>query len=87
MLEKYFRNLKEEELNSGVAVWLHGKGFEDTSITPHPEGTGPVCGPYLIERVIYRNNVEPRVFIINPETGRGRSMMSSWLLVPREKQC
>ena len=86
MIEKDFRELREEELAAGVAIWLQGKSFLDTSPVGPPAGTGlnPVCGPFLIERILFQSFPEPRVDLVNPETGDRRSMMCSWLLVPKE---
>ena len=88
MTEKDFRELRSEELATGTAIWLQGKSFLDTSPLGPPAGTGrhPVCGPFLIERILFRSQPEPRVDIIDPSTGDRRSMMSSWLLVPKEEK-
>ena len=87
MTENNFREIKNDELRAGIAIWLQGKSFLDTSGIEPPIGTGrrPVCGPFLIERVLFQSMPEPRVDIVNPATGDRRSMMSSWLLVPKEK--
>ena len=91
MTEKDFRDIRLEELATGRAIWLQGKSFLDTSGVGPPAGTGrhPVCGPYLVERVLFGNFQgirEPRVDLVDPETGQRRSMMCSWLLVPREEK-
>lgn len=89
MNEKDFRELRSEELATGIAVWLQGKSFLNTSGVGPPAGTGrhPVCGPFLVERVLFGscNIEEPRVDLVDPATGDRRSMMRSWLLVPREE--
>jgi len=91
MTEKYFRELRSEELATGTAVWLQGKSFLDTSpVAPvfHSVTIArPVCGPFLIEKVLFGgcNIEEPRVDLVDPATGDRRSMMRSWLLVPREE--
>ena len=87
MTEKDFRELRSEELVMGVAIWLQGKSFLDTSGVGPPAGTGrhPVCGPFLVERVLFGNMQgikEPRVDLVDPATGDRRSMMSSWLFLP-----
>tara|TARA_X000000950_G_C13789064_1_gene608565 strand:+ start:647 stop:919 length:273 start_codon:yes stop_codon:yes gene_type:complete len=90
MIKRDFRTVKQTELKSGLAIWLDGRGFEDTNpvhVPIGPEKTGPVCGPFLVDRVLFQSRPEPRVDIIDPETGRRRSMMSSWLLVPKEDKC
>ena len=73
----------------GTAVWFHGKSFLNTSSVWPPAGTEsrPVCGPFLIEKVLFDcgHIQEPRVDLIDPATGDRRSMMRSWLLVPKEK--
>ena len=92
MIKHNFRTVGKTEVRTGLAIWLDGRHFEDTnpisSGRPN-DGTNPVCGPFLVDRVLFGNYQgirEPRVDIIDPETGRRRSMMSSWLLVPKEEQ-
>ena len=86
MTEKDFRELRQDELKTGTAIWLQGKSFLDTSGIGPPAGTGrhPVCGPFLIERILFQTQPEPRVDLVDPATGDRRSMMCSWLLVPKE---
>ena len=86
MTRRNFRTPMHTELRSGLAIWLDGRHFEDTNpIGPKPrDQTTPVCGPFLIERVLFQSRPEPRVDLIDPETGNRRSMMCSWILVPRE---
>ena len=91
MIKRDFRTPSKTEVHAGLAIWLDGRFFEDTNpIGPKPnDDTSPVCGPFLVERVLFGNFQgirEPRVDIVDPETGRRRSMMSSWLLVPKEKE-
>ena len=95
MIKKHFRTVGQNEVEAGIAIWLDGKDFEDTNpIGPNYDGDiSPVCGPFLVERVLFspqppneRWGREPRVDLVDPETGRRRSMMSSWLLVPKEKE-
>ena len=95
MIKRDFRTVGRNEVTTGLAVWLDGKHFEDTNpIGPKPnDDKSPVCGPFLVERVLFqphppnaRFGPEPRVDILDPTSGRRRSMMSSWLLVPKEKQ-
>tara|TARA_Y100000992_G_C20941914_1_gene339465 strand:- start:5 stop:280 length:276 start_codon:yes stop_codon:yes gene_type:complete len=89
MIKRNFRTVGKTEVKAGLAIWLDGRFFEDTNpIGPKPnDDTNPVCGPFLVERVLFGNHQgirEPRVDLVDPETGRRRSMMSSWLLVPKE---
>lgn len=89
MIKRNFRTVSKTEVKAGLAIWLDGRFFEDTNpIGPKPnDDTNPVCGPFLVERVLFGNHQgirEPRVDLVDPETGRRRSMMSSWLLVPKE---
>ncbi len=91
MIKRNFRTVGKTEVKAGLAIWLDGRFFEDTNpIGPKPnDDTNPVCGPFLVERVLFGNHQgirEPRVDLVDPETGRRRSMMSSWLLVPKEEQ-
>ena len=88
MIKRNFRTVYETEVKAGLAIWLDGTFFEENNpIGPKPnDDTSPVCGPFLVERVQFNNRlVEPRVDLVDPETGRRRSMMSSWLLVPKEQ--
>ena len=91
MIKRNFRTVCKTEVKSGLAIWLDGRFFEDTNpIGPKPnDDTSPVCGPFLVERVSFGNYQgirEPSVDLVDPETGRRRSMMSSWLLVPKEEK-
>ena len=85
MTRRNFRTPNKSELKSGLAIWLDGRHFEDTNpIGPKPnDETSPVCGPFLVDRVLFTSRPEPRVDLVDPETGRRRSMMCSWLLVPK----
>ena len=91
MIKRNFRTVGKTEVRTGLAVWLDGKAFDDTNpvgMKPNDDTT-PVCGPFLVERVLFGNFQgirEPRVDLVDPETGGRRSMMSSWLLVPKEKE-
>ena len=89
MIKHNFRTVGKTEVKVGLAVWLDGKSFEDTN--PVGPGCGiprdtAVCGPFLVNRVLFTWRPEPRVNIIDPATGRNRSMMCSWLLVPKEEK-
>lgn len=91
MTRRNFRTVGQTEVKTGLAIWLDGRHFEDTNpIGPKPnDDTNPVCGPFLVERVLFGNHQgirEPRVDLVDPMTGRRRSMMSSWLLVPKENK-
>lgn len=88
MIKRNFRTPQPDEIQSGQAIWLDGRHFEDTNpIGPKPnDETSPVCGPFLIDRILFGTQPEPRVDLVDPESGRRRSMMSSWLLVPKEEQ-
>ena len=85
MQRSNFRRLEKDQARAGLAVWLDGKSFGDTSpIEPgFQRGDAPVCGPFLIERVLFHER-EPRVDLVETTTGYRRSMMCSWLLVPEE---
>ena len=91
MIKRNFRTVGKTEVRTGLAVWLDGRSFDDTNpvgMKPNDDTT-PVCGPFLVERVLFGNFQgirEPRVDLVDPETGSRRSMMSSWLLVPKEKE-
>ena len=93
MIKRDFRTVGRNEVKTGLAIWLDGRNFEDTNPIKMSlnDDTTPVCGPFLVERVMFtphppnaRFGPEPRVDLIDPETGSRRSMMSSWLLVPKE---
>ena len=91
MIKRDFRTADQKEVKRGLAIWLDGRFFEDTNpIGPKPnDDTSQVCGPFLVERVLFGNYQgirEPRVDLVDPMTGRRRSMMCSWLLVPRENK-
>ena len=87
MIKRNFRTIEKKELKRGLPIWLDGRHFEDTNpIGPKPnDSRAPVCGPFLISQVLFTTSPEPRVDIVDPESGRRRSMMCSWLLVPKEK--
>jgi len=91
VIRRNFRVPQYEELKSGLAIWLDGRHFEDTNpVGPYPhDNSSQICGPFLVERVLFGNMQgirEPRVDLVDPTTGRRRSMMCSWLLVPRENK-
>ena len=91
MIKRNFRTVGKTEVRTGLAVWLDGRSFDDTNpIDWKPnDDTTPVCGPFLVERVLFGNFQgirEPRVDLVDPATGDRRSMMSSWLLVPKEEK-
>tara|TARA_B100001287_G_scaffold252393_1_gene234337 strand:+ start:720 stop:992 length:273 start_codon:yes stop_codon:yes gene_type:complete len=89
MIKRNFRTVGKTEVRTGLAVWLDGRSFDDTNpvgMKPNDDTT-PVCGPFLVERVLFgdfQGIREPRVDLVDPETGNRRSMMSSWLLIPKE---
>ena len=86
MIKRDFRTPKMNEIEKGLPVWLNGKSFEDTRNLFHKDDSQqPVCGPFLIGRILFTGHTEPRVDIIDPQSGNERSMLSSWLLVPKEK--
>ena len=87
MTKPRFRDIHKEELIVGKAIWFEGKNFLDTSISHPYDGNGRMCGPFLIERVLFgwQNEQNPRVDLIDPATGDRRSMMKSWLKVPKEE--
>lgn len=91
MIKSDFRTVDKTEVKAGLAIWLEGKHFEATNpIGPRPNNhRSPVCGPFLVERVLFGNYQgiqEPQVDLVDPMTGRRRSMFCSWLLVPKEKE-
>lgn len=88
MIKRDFRTITQKELKRGLPIWLDGRHFEDTNpigLKPN-DSAASVCGPFLISRVLFTTSPEPRVDIIDPESGRRRSMMCSWLLVPKEEK-
>ena len=87
MIKRNFRTVDRNEVKTGLAIWLDGTFFESTNpIGPKPnDDTSPVCGPFLVDRVLFTTQPEPRVDLVDPATGRRRSMMCSWLLVPKEE--
>ena len=93
MIKRNFRTVGQNEVKAGLAIWLDGRSFEDTNpVVKINDDTTRVCGPFLVERVLFRPQPpnerfgpEPRVDLVDPVTGRRRSMMSSWLLVPKEE--
>ena len=88
MTDIKYRKTKPQELEPGLAIWFEGKNFNDTTLYHPYQGIGdqhPVCGPYLVERVSL-TSIGPRVDLLNPSTGDRRSMMASWLLVPKEEK-
>ena len=95
MINLDFRTPDKNELKEGMAIWLEGRNFGDTDpVLMRVDKHKPisVCGPFLIERILFKKKHpshpdilgDCRVDLVDPETGRRRSMMSSWLLVPKE---
>ena len=85
MIKNNFRTPKRAELKAGLAIWIEGKSFVDTNLSMYDNHTAKVAGPFLIERVVFETQPEPRVDLIDPASGNRRSFMCSWLLVPKEK--
>ena len=84
MIKRDFRTIEQKELKRGLPIWLDGRHFEDTNLSMYDNHTAKVAGPFLIERVVFETQPEPRVDLIDPASGKRRSMMCSWLLVPKE---
>ena len=85
MIKGNFRIVKKTELKAGLAIWIEGKSFVDTNLSMYDNHLGEVTGPFLIERVLFSTQPEPRVDLVDPASGNRRSFMCSWLLVPKEK--
>ena len=86
MIKRDFRTPHPEELKAGLAIWIEGKSFVDTNLSMYDNPVGQVSGPFLIERVIFKTQPEPRVDLVDPASGSRRSFMCSWLLVPKEEK-
>lgn len=84
-MNEQFRDISTQELKPGMVVWFEGKNFLDTSITYPYDGNGPLTGPYLIERVTHSQRMT-HAHLVDPSTGKTRSMMHSWLKVPKENK-
>ena len=95
MIKQEFRTPEQNELEEGMAIWLEGRNFGDTDpvlMRVDMQKPRSVCGPFLIERILFKKKHsshpdilgDSRVDLVDPETGSRRSMMSSWLLVPKE---
>ena len=84
MTKQDFRTPKHDELIAGLAIWIEGKSFVDTNLSMYDNHEGKVAGPFLIERVLFQTQPEPRVDLVDPVSGKRRSFMCSWLLVPKE---
>lgn len=84
MTKNNFRTPDRTELKAGLAIWIEGKSFVDTNLSMYDNPAGQVAGPFLIERVIFQTQPEPRVDLVDPASGKRRSFMCSWLLVPKE---
>ena len=56
MIKKHFRTLGRTEARAGLAIWLDGIAFDDTNPVGInlSDGNTPVCGPFLVERVLFR---------------------------------
>lgn len=86
MNKRNFRTATKTEVKTGLAVWLDGRHFEDTNPIGSNNPDSAICGPFLVDRVLFFDKTsEPRIDLVDPVTGRRRSMMCSWLLVPKEK--
>ena len=84
MIKQDFRTPERTDLKEGMAVWLEGKGFDNTNLSMYDNPVGQVAGPFLVERILFETQPEPRVDILDPDSGQRRSFMCSWLLVPKE---
>ncbi len=86
MIKRNFRTPDKKELKAGMAIWLEGKSFVDTNLSMYDNNTAQVSGPFLVERVLFTTQPEPRIDLVDPASGERRSFMSSWLLVPKEEK-
>ena len=83
-MNEQFRDAEIQDLQPGTAIWFEGRSFLDTSIKHPYDGNGPLTGPYLVTAV----NVQPfnltSVRMVDPKSGEERTMLYSWLKVPKE---
>ena len=90
MVKKDFRYLDEDELYSGLTVWLDGRFLEEVhAIAPKPnDPCGPVCGPFLIGWIQDHRWWCPvdgaLVELYDTDTSSQRQICCEWLLVPKE---
>tara|TARA_Y100000593_G_scaffold16044_1_gene31674 strand:- start:2131 stop:2376 length:246 start_codon:yes stop_codon:yes gene_type:complete len=68
-------------LKEGDLVWLEGKWKGKFSF----EYPG-ICGPFFVKLVLFRDSSSARIDLINPENGETKSVLSTWLRVPKEEK-
>jgi hypothetical protein len=68
-------------IKTGDLVWFRGQwDGRDFGISMK------ISGPYLVKKVLFRPNPDARIDVVNTENGEERSLMASWLYVPKEEK-
>ena len=82
MDRKILKLVDKNTLKEGDLVWLEGDWSGKFS-WDFPE----ICGPFFVKRVLFRDSSSARIDLINPENGETKSVLSTWLRVPKEEKC
>ena len=76
----------KKDIKPGDLVWMSGP-WKGPDYVQFFEENPALTGPYFVKRVVFPSENDARVDILNPENGEEKSVMSSWLRVPKEEKC
>jgi len=82
MSKKILKLVDKNTLKEGDLVWLEGD-WNGKFSWDFPE----ICGPFFVKRVLFRDSSSARIDLINPENGETKSVLSTWLRVPKGEKC
>ena len=71
----------KDSIKMGDLVWIDGdwKGNLWSTISK-------ISGPFFVKRVLFRQNTDARVDVLNTENGEEKSLIVSWLYVVKEQK-
>ena len=70
-----------DTIKIGDLVWLDG-GWEGNSWSKDSK----ISGPFFVKMVLFRQNTDARIDVLNVENGEVKSLMVSWLYVLKEQK-
>ena len=80
MNRNLLKKSNKETIKTGDLVWIEGKW--NRKLPYHDQ----ISGPFFVKRVLFRQNPDARIDVLNVENGEEKSLMSSWLYVLKEQK-
>ena len=81
MNENLLKKSDKNTIKTGDLVWILGQwNGLDFGIERK------ISGPFFVKKVLFRQNTDARVDVLNSENGEERSLMASWLYVLKEQK-